>query len=248
NQWGVPGLLAQGAGGGSRRLSGPPEGCGSSASGVLRYANQVWSEIDQYIRQLVEAVNAGQGRLQLQISQFQDQIHQLARFPGHLHALDEHLDAQIARIQAVYHAHKSLLRRADTVLQKLADDRNRDLSREEVRWFAELNRMAAEVREGPPDGADNNTNNNTKKVGLEAQIAQLKRQLEATKARVRMAAERAAPAHDHAGPRGVGVASGSGKMGESQLVPIHHKLQQANGCLAIIHDQIAKINSSLTTM
>lgn len=232
-RWAVPELLSKGACA-ERRLSAPPEGASSSASASLRYAHQVSSQIDHYIRQLVEAVNAGQDRLRLQITQFQGQIQQLARYPGQLEALDSHLETQSHRLHAVYSNHKMLLKKADLVLQKLADDRNRDLSREEVKWFAELNRMALEVRGDGPE-----------KPGLGAQIDLLRSQLEATKERVRLSSEGTKSGTGGLG-RGKLVEAGSaGKMGESQLVPIYHKLQQANACLAIIQDQISKINSAL---
>ncbi|KNZ63326.1 hypothetical protein VP01_1159g5 [Puccinia sorghi] len=204
-RWAVPELLRKEARA-ERRLSAPPKGASSSASASLRYAHQVSTQIDHYIRQLVEAVNAGQDRLKLQITQFQGQIHQLARYPGRLEALDFHLETQSRRLHAVYSKHKMLLKRADLVLQKLADDRNRDLSREEIKWFAELNRMALEVRGDGPE-----------RPGLGAQIDLLKGQLEATKERLRLSSEGSSK-------------SGTGGLGRGKLV--EDQISKINSALA----------------
>ncbi|WAQ81583.1 hypothetical protein PtA15_1A925 [Puccinia triticina] len=229
--WTVPAPLASNARGPG--LNGPPPTSATTASAALKHAHEVSAQVDQYIRRLVEAINLGQDRLTLQIKEFQCQIRKLAHYPTCLNALNQHSQAQLGRIQAIERGQKALLKKADLVLQKLADDRNRILSREETRWFAELDRMALEVF-GDPDGD---------RRGLKASIDQLKSQLEATKARLR-ADSQPAP----------GLEAGQGKsttmaakktMGESQLVPIYHKLEQANGCLAVIHDQINKINKTL---
>ncbi|KAA1088452.1 hypothetical protein PGT21_007567 [Puccinia graminis f. sp. tritici] len=239
--WTVPVPLASDARGPG--LSRPPVDSSTVTSAMLRYGLQVSNRVDHYIRHLVEAINLGQSRLALQIQEFQCQIRKLNQYPSRLDALDQHLQAQLDRIENIHANQKKLLKKADLVLQKLVDDRNRILSREEVRWFAELDRMFGEVF-GDPDGD---------KKGLKSLIDQLKSQLEATKARIRPAHEDQLSSRTNgrgktpmtAPTNPEGIAGVGKKMGESQLVPIYHKLEQANGCLAIIHDQIAKINKTL---
>ncbi|KAH9466303.1 hypothetical protein MJO28_001081 [Puccinia striiformis f. sp. tritici] len=218
------------------QLSKPPPSSSSSTSNSLKYAKQISTQVDDYIRSLVESINSSQDRLQLQIQEFIYQIRKTNHIPNKLTGLDLHLDAQFVRIKNLHLKQKELLKKADVILQALVDFRNRDLSREEIKWFSELNRMKIEIF-GPTlvttssIGGLGQTGTDDR-VGLCSQIAQLKKQLGVIKASLRSTnndkeGDMKNGNGFHKVDRSKGLDDHRQKIGESQLVPIRHKLEQA---------------------
>lgn len=245
-------------------------------SASMKYVEQVSSRINQYIRKLIEDVNSGQDRLKLQINEYQRQIEQVLKVSETLTGdqSKSRLDEQLRRMKMIEELQLELLKRADYVLQRLSDHRNRSLSREELKWFAELDRMKAEVlgEEG-------------RRVAFGTQIQQLRLQLESMKSKLVVEEERKqdgirngegtggrpwsrdsinitdhslssstlARSHPHARHHSASklaplLQSDRSKFGESQLVPIYHKLAQAQSCIGVIRDQILKLNSMLADL
>ncbi|KAI9607003.1 hypothetical protein KEM48_001660 [Puccinia striiformis f. sp. tritici PST-130] len=208
------------------QLSKPPPSSSSSTSNSLKYAKQISTQVDDYIRSLVESINSSQDRLQLQIQEFIYQIRKTNHIPNKLTGLDLHLDAQFVRIKNLHLKQKELLKKADVILQALVDFRNRDLSREEIKWFSELNRMKIEIL-------------------LKKQLGVIKASLRSTNNDKEGDMKNGNGFHKV--DRSKGLDDHRQKIGESQLVPIRHKLEQANACLTIIHDQIGRINKAISS-
>ncbi|POW23330.1 hypothetical protein PSHT_00260 [Puccinia striiformis] len=187
------------------QLSKPPPSSSSSTSNSLKYAKQISTQENK-------------------------------PYPNKLTGLDLHLDAQFVRIKNLHLKQKELLKKADVILQALVDFRNRDLSREEIKWFSELNRMKIEIF-GPTlvttssIGGLGQTGTDDR-VGLCSQIAQLKKQLGVIKASLRSTnndkeGDMKNGNGFHKVDRSKGLDDHRQKIGESQLVPIRHKLEQA---------------------
>ncbi|CAH7685647.1 expressed protein, partial [Phakopsora pachyrhizi] len=232
-----------------------PENLNQVNSTTVRYAAEVSELVDKQIRQLIESLNEAQDRLKLQITEYRRQLKQVYDCREKLvvesqssRSMKKSYEERIERIER---NQAGLLKRADLVLQRLTDECNCNLSREEFKWIAEIGRMKAEI-EGDRESK-----------GLKSEVEELRKQVTFVKDSINRIRESAlnrskkkAFNSTYLSPKdldeyeedGTGICRGIfpvQKFGESQILSIQQKLIQSTSCLGLIMDQLHKLNDTI---
>ncbi|KAG0148788.1 hypothetical protein CROQUDRAFT_654356 [Cronartium quercuum f. sp. fusiforme G11] len=212
-----------------------PENLGTVDSKTFRYMAEMSKELDRQIRQLIEAANDGQDRLKLQLMEYERQLSHTCSAQETLARLSQEakLSQDIeARILRITDSQKKLLERSDLILQRLSDSVNPSLSVGETRWFSELRRMKAEVIDGESDTRIG--------TGLNVEIEKFKTELQSVNEAIKKLPEHLRLEWT--------LGKAPGKLGDTQIADIHHKLAKGTTCLQFVNNQIQELNTSLTNI
>ncbi|MBW0479075.1 hypothetical protein O181_018790 [Austropuccinia psidii MF-1] len=202
-------------------------------STTIKYLVDLTTAIDHHIRKVIESINEGQDRLKLQFKEYERQIHHL--YQAHDQLLNQNgksqnsFENQLIRIRRVEETQNKLLQRADLLLQKLTDDNNQSLSKEEIKWFEELKRMKSEIHD--------QQNGNQK--SLLNQINDLKIRLDLIKTSTTNSPNKL----NHFTSESNLCKS---KLGDKQVSNIQNKLIQAASCIGLLKEQISRLSATLS--
>ena len=208
----LPALITTKSNAPSTRFTAPPSSSRSSHASQngqieltidsLRFVGHTVEKLDASIRQLIQAGNTVQERLELHLRELPRQVDKLQNLDDSIKRKNELFSNDHGdRVERVKSNQKDLGTKADRILQRLIDNSQPDLSAFERRWMEELDRVkeAVEGQEG------------TSSTGLIRRMNRLKEQLELLK-----------PQLEDSRPS-VGQ-EGDGRMGESQRKRIEEAL------------------------
>ncbi|GAA6015593.1 hypothetical protein JCM10207_008138 [Rhodosporidiobolus poonsookiae] len=234
----VPALLARPRAGGVSalpRLAPPPGGSKelSITPDTLRQFGKHVSTVQTSVRELVEAADAVQHRLELQMKELARQLGKLAELKQLQGDLGRSTSAASpgsaeARLRGVEARQRELVERTDRVLQKLMEAHQPEVSAYERKWFDELGRLERQV--SGAGGDDDGASLEVRARRVEAQFEALRPALEDLRRK-------------EGGPAGTPLKRGA--LGQAQLKQLEGKLADEAKLLSDAKRKVERLTSNL---
>ncbi|GAA5974148.1 hypothetical protein JCM11641_003465 [Rhodosporidiobolus odoratus] len=228
--------------GGSKEISITPD--------TLRQLGKHVSTVQTSVRELVEAADLVQHRLELQMKELSRQLGKLAELKALRNDLGKSTSASMegsteARLRRVEETQRRLVERTDRVLQRLMEQHQPEISAYERKWCDELGRLEKQVQGGSENGYSGGgggagSSLETRARRVEAQFEALRPAMEEMRRRETLKevqeAERARAREGT--PR-------KGEMGREQVKALEGKLADEAKLIADARRKVERLTSSL---
>lgn len=191
----------------------------------LRFVGETIESLDKNIRDLITAANAVQDRLGEQLEEIPRQVDKISQLEGSLESKTQDLDTTfVNRLEEVKRKQQAITSRADSILQRLIDSSQPELSVYEKAWIEELGRVQQAV------------GSLTDRKSLESRTERLKEQLDVLRPRLEEMA-RIKGAKNSFAERG--------RLGEAQRLRVEGTLAEESRLISEARQRIDRLQKKI---